>query len=111
MASGYVIAALLEAAGLIGLVVALITIRVERQAKAAELRRFLRSGQTVAAPRALGGYRRTASESRVVTIPYAAGRGRSGSPHDASARSALRRAVARGGRPIEPERALPLSAG
>ncbi|MCJ2088191.1 hypothetical protein MKK88_19710 [Methylobacterium sp. E-005] len=112
MASGYVIAALLEAAGVISLVFALIKIRAERRAKAAELRSFLRSGQSGAATLNVGGaQRRAVSGSRVVTVPYAAGRGRAGPLHDSAARSALRRAIARGGQHVHPGRVLPISAG
>jgi hypothetical protein len=45
MAPGYVIAACLEGAGAIGIVVALFRLHREQRAKAAELARFLRSGQ------------------------------------------------------------------
>ena len=112
MALGYVIAALLEAAGLIGLVVALIKIAAERRAKAAELRSFLRSGQSASTPLDLGsGHRRNARGARVVSVPYATGRDRTGPPRDSAARSALRRAVARGGRPFQPDRTRPITAG
>ncbi len=45
MAPGYVIAACLEGAGAIGIVLALRLLQVEHRARAAELARFLRSGQ------------------------------------------------------------------
>ena len=51
MAPGYVIAACLEGAGAIGIVVALRLLQVEQRAKAAELARFLRSGQVPDAPK------------------------------------------------------------
>lgn len=112
MALGYVIAALLEVAGLIGLVCALVRIRAEHRVRAAELRGFLRSGQSVSGPLDTGGSRRrTAGDARVVTIPYAQGRDRAGPPRDSAARSALRRAVARGGQRFQPDRTRPISAG
>lgn len=110
MASGFVIAAILETAGLIGLVLACIRIRAERRAKAAELRNFLRSGQSVSAPVEIGSahHRRTA---RLVTVPYAMGRDRAGPSRDSVARSALRRALVPGSQPFHPDHTLPLSAG
>ena len=50
MAPGYVIAACLEGAGAIGILVALRLLHAEQRAKAAELARFLRSGQVPDAP-------------------------------------------------------------
>ena len=50
MAPGYVIAACLVGAGLGGIVWALRLLHVEQRAKAAELARFLRSGQVPNAP-------------------------------------------------------------
>ncbi|MER2265924.1 hypothetical protein [Methylobacterium oxalidis] len=47
MAAGYVIAIALEAAGLVALVLGLLMVRAEKQAKAAELKGFLRSGQPI----------------------------------------------------------------
>ncbi|TXM71277.1 hypothetical protein FV226_15645 [Methylobacterium sp. WL12] len=51
MAPGYVIAACFEGAGAIGIVVALRLLHAEQRAKAAELARFLRSGQVPDAPK------------------------------------------------------------
>ncbi|MCJ2070749.1 hypothetical protein MKK75_18460 [Methylobacterium sp. J-030] len=112
MASGYVIAALLEASGLIGLALALIKIRAEREARAAELRSFLRSGQSASAPFDIGGSRR-----RIIigiggnAIPYAAEAGRSEPTCDSTARSALRRAIVPDNPQFQPARATPVSAG
>ncbi|MEL6063829.1 MULTISPECIES: hypothetical protein [unclassified Methylobacterium] len=112
MASGYVIAALLEAAGLIGLALALVKLRAEREAKAAELRSFLRSGQSIStASDTTGSHRRTVFGSRVTTIPYAEETGRAEPACESAARAALRRAIARGGQRFHTEHALPISAG
>ena len=46
MGPGYVVAAVLETSGLIGLVVGGFVLRAERQARVADLRDFLRSGQS-----------------------------------------------------------------
>ncbi|MCJ2133490.1 hypothetical protein MKK69_05320 [Methylobacterium sp. J-026] len=94
MASGYVIAAVLEAAGLIGLAIALVTMRAERRAKAAELRSFLRSGQSASSAfDTAGSYRQTDSGTRVIAIPYTSKR-RDGVPApETAARSALGRAI------------------
>ena len=112
MASGYVIAALLEASGLIGLALALMRIRAEREAKATELRSFLRSGQSALAPFDIGGSRRRVTiGTRVVAIPYAAEPGRTAPTRDTAARSALRRAIACGGQGLHADTAVPISAG
>ena len=50
MAPGYVLAIVLEAAGLLTLTLGVGLIRFERRAKAAELKRFLSSGQSAALP-------------------------------------------------------------
>lgn len=113
MASGYVIAALLEAAGLIGLALALIRIRAEREEKAAELRSFLRSGQSTLAPPDSGSARRRFTVgTRVIAIPYATNSGPSSGPTGHSAaRSALQRAIARNGQRFQATRGVRLSAG
>jgi hypothetical protein len=96
MASGYVVAAFLEAAGLVGLVIAVLKMRTERRAKAVELRSFLRSGLIPAAD-IVGARRLTEGASRAVAVPFTPSRG-SGSPaHPSAARSALERAIVRGG--------------
>jgi len=112
MASGYVVSAVLELAGLIGLMIALIKMRAERRAKVAELRGFLRSGQGALA--GLDGTltRRYAdSTARVVVVPYARERSTPRPAQDSAARSALKRAVAHGSRSFESEFTTPLSAG
>lgn len=48
MALGYVLALVLEAAGLVGLVLGLARLRTERRARAAELRGLLLTGNAVA---------------------------------------------------------------
>ena len=112
MASGYVIAAFLEAAGLIGLVVALVRIQAERRAKAAELRSFLRSGQSTSSSSIDGGSHHWAVFGpRVVTVPYAVATGRTGPTRKSAARSALRRAIARGGQRFHADANVQISAG
>ncbi|MCJ2062068.1 hypothetical protein MKK63_05050 [Methylobacterium sp. J-088] len=112
MASGYVVAAILETAGLVGLVLALVRIQAERRAKVAELRSFLRSGQTGSAAGDHGGsHHRAAFGTRVVAVPYAAAPGLTGPTRDTAARSALRRAIARGGQQFHADTAVPISAG
>lgn len=112
MALGYVVAAILETAGLVGLVLALLRIQAERRAKVAELRSFLRSGQTVSTPRDIAGsHHRAAFGTRVVAIPYAAESGRTVPTRDTAARSALRRAIARGGQRFHADAAVSISAG
>ncbi|SDM42629.1 hypothetical protein SAMN05216360_10258 [Methylobacterium phyllostachyos] len=112
MASGYVVSAVLEAAGLIGLVIALIKIRAERRAKAAELRSFLRSGQGALASFDGALMRRHADvTARVVVVPFAPERGTARPARDSAARSALKRAVAHGNRSFRSEPTIPLSAG
>ncbi len=108
MASGYVIAAVLEAAGLIGLAIALVTMRAERRAKAAELRSFLRSGQSVSpAFDTVGSSRKAASETRVIAIPYTSKRAAGAPAPETAARSALGRAI----RQLHTDLPVPVSAG
>ena len=113
MALGYVIAALLEAAGLIGLALALVRIRAERAEKAAGLRSFLRSGQSTLAPPDSGSVRRRfTAGTRVIAIPYAIKPGHgSGPTGHSAARSALQRAIARNGQRFQATRGIRLSAG
>lgn len=96
MAAGYVVAAFLEAAGLVGLVIAVLKMRTERQARAAELRSFLRSGQIPTVDTA--GMRRLAgSASRATVVPYTSGRGDGATARPSAARAALGRAFTSGG--------------
>jgi hypothetical protein len=112
MASGYVIAAVLELAGLFGLVLALFRIQAERRTKAAELRSFLRSGQGGSSALDIGALRRrTDYGARVVTVPATAARSGAVANRDSAARSALRRAVLRRGQRFQSDRTVPLSAG
>ena len=112
MASGYVVAALLEMAGLIGLVIAAFKIRAERQAKAAELRSFLRSGQMSSSGQASSGAHRGAASGRHdIAIPFAPDRSRAAGIRPSNARAALSRAVARGGSTVATERGAIVSAG
>lgn len=110
MASGYVVAAILEAAGLIGLVIALVNIQTERRARAAELRGFLRSGQTSGpASDATGPRWPMRFGARVVVLPVAPG---GMTPrHESAARAALGRAILRSGQQVRPDFAAPVSAG
>lgn len=112
MASGYVIAALLEAAGLTGLVLALVKIRAERRIKAAELRSFLRSGQSGSPALDISGaHRRTDGRARVVAIPSTTGFNSTALNRGSAAHSALRRAITSGGQPFRADQTIPLSAG
>ncbi len=112
MASGYVVAAFLETAGLIGLVIAAFKMRTERLAKVNELRSFLHSGQTsVSAPDLSGPRRRAGLGQRVIDVPFIPGR-HAAQPLQASpARSALERAVVRGSQGLQSVHLSPLSAG
>jgi hypothetical protein len=93
-------------------VLALLKIRAERRTKAAELRSFLRSGQSGSPASDLGHLRRrTDYGARVITVPSTAARGSLVPTRSSEARSALRRAVARGGRRLQSDRTIPLSAG
>jgi hypothetical protein len=112
MASGYVVAAFLEAAGLIGLVIAVFKIRAERQAKVAELRSYLRSGQIApSAANAFGSQRPTGSGRRVVAVPFAPDRTRTLDAQVSAARTALSRAIAPGERGSRSKLAAAISAG
>ena len=112
MASGYVVAALLETAGLIGLVIAAFKIRAERQAKAAELRSFLRSGQMPSSvPAASGVHWGAAAGRHDIAVPFAPDRSRAAGTRPSNARSALSRAVVRGGLTVATERVAIVSAG
>lgn len=112
MASGYVVAALLETAGLIGLMIAALKIRSERQMKAAELRCFLHSGQIASPGAAIGGPQRlSGSGRRNAAIPFAPSRDRVADPRPSTARSALSRAIARGEASVRANVAAPISAG
>lgn len=112
MASGYVVAAFLEAAGLIGLVIAVFRMRAEKLAKAAELRGFLRSGQTSLSTLEPAGLRRpTASSARLMAVPFERCSRSAGSTPDSAARSALRRAIVRSGQDLRPAMCAPVSAG
>lgn len=112
MASGYVVAALLETAGLIGLVIAAIRMRAERQARAAELRGFLRSGQSSSSHLGVAEPRRTAlSGSGLSAIPVVPSRGQARPQRDSAARSALGRAIIRTAQRASPDLAAPISAG
>ncbi|MEE7447279.1 hypothetical protein MRF4_05340 [Methylobacterium radiotolerans] len=96
MAAGYVVAAFLEAAGLVGLVIAVLKMRTERQARAADLRSFLRSGQSPTIDTA--GMRRPAdAASRATVVPYTTGRGDGSAAGPSAARAALGRAFMTGG--------------
>ena len=88
MAPGYVIALVLESAGLVGLLVGLLRMRTERRERAAELRGLLLTGNATAA--GAGGLRAgTPAPRRVLVIPTPAN-----TQHDASAaRVALHRAL------------------
>lgn len=109
MASGYVVAAFLEAAGLVGLVIAVLRIRTERQAKAAELRSFLRSGQIPSAT--AGTPRRVDFASHAVAVPFTPGRGSGLQGRPSAARSALGRAIVRGGPTLPAHLTGAISAG
>ena len=110
MASGYVIAALLETAGLIGLVIAAVKIRAERQAKAGELRSFLRSGQLPPSIPVLVRSRWTsATGGRTLTLQATSGR--TPAAGESTARSALGRAIVRSGRAVRDDLGGPVSAG
>ena len=111
MASGYVVAALLETAGLIGLVIAVLKIRSERQLKAADLRSFLRSGD-IASSAAVGGSHRVSRSGRCSdAVPFVPGRCRVGDSRPSTARSALGRAIARGEGSARATVAASISAG
>ena len=112
MASGYVVAAFLETAGLIGLVIAAFKIRAERQVKVAELRSFLRSGQmSSSGPAFSGAARGTGSGSHVMAVPFAPNRSRAAETRPSAARSALSRAFVRGGSSLTAELGATVSAG
>jgi hypothetical protein len=112
MASGYVVAALLEAAGLIGLVIATLTMRAERRAKAAELRGFLRSGQASTTGVTVPEARRHATPGTRFVLLAVPPRSGTAMPHQASAaRSALGRAIVGGARRIQPDLTASISAG
>ncbi|MEE7504273.1 hypothetical protein ACLBXO_19635 [Methylobacterium sp. C33D] len=96
MAAGYVVAAFLEAAGLVGLAIALLRMRTERRARVAELRSFLRSGQIPTFD--LAGTRRPAdAAARAIAVPYTATRGDASAAKPSAARAALGRAFMPGG--------------
>ncbi len=96
MAAGYVVAAFLEAAGLAGLVIAVLKMRTERRARAADLRSFLRSGQIPIVE--IGGTRRPAdAAARLIAVPYTTGRGGAPEARPSAARAALGRAFTSGG--------------
>lgn len=98
MGPGYVVAALLEVAGLSGIVLASFVMRTERRARVAELRSFLLSGQiSVTSPAPVVQNRWFSPASRVVNIPVAPKGRDDGRPRDSAARSALTRAFARHG--------------
>jgi hypothetical protein len=98
MGPGYVVAVLLEVAGLSGIVVAAFAMRTERKARVAELRSFLLSGQTsVAVPTPVAQNRWFSPTPRVVNVPVATQQRRDGRPQETAARSALGRAFARHG--------------
>lgn len=111
MASGYVVAVVLEAAGLIGLAIALVRIRAERRVKRAGLRNFLQSGQN-----ALSGIDGTVARGRadsrtqVIVVPYVPARSDAPSVRESAARSALGRAIVRNSRSFRPNLGVPLSA-
>ena len=96
MGPGYVVAALLEGAGLSGLVLAAVMIRTERKTRVAELRNVLRSGQSaVAAAGPALQNRWRVSAPRVVNVPVVTANRGAGRLHESAARSALGRAFAR----------------
>ncbi|MDP4003457.1 hypothetical protein [Methylobacterium sp. NEAU K] len=112
MGPGYVVAAFLEAAGLIGLVVAAVVMRTEHRAKAAELRSFLRSGQMpLPASGSASASRWGQAAPRIIDIPVVPHRRDGAQGHDSAARSALGRAIARGDRRSRPGLTTPISAG
>ncbi|MGH1591080.1 hypothetical protein ACRBEV_25335 [Methylobacterium phyllosphaerae] len=90
MASGYVVAAFLELVGLAGLVIAVLRMRTERQARSAELRSFLRSGHMPAAG-VVGS--QTDVASRVVAILFNPARDSAEPVRPSAARTALGRAI------------------
>lgn len=96
MGPGYVVAALLEVAGLSGLVVAAFVMHTERKARVAELRTVLRSGpSSVAAIGAALQGRWWLIAPRVVDVPVVTHRREAGERGESAARSALSRAIAR----------------
>ncbi|WP_457105755.1 hypothetical protein [Methylobacterium sp. P5_C11] len=84
------VAAFLELVGLVGLVIAVLRMRTERQARSAELRSFLRSGQ-MPATGAVGSH--TDVASRVIAIPFDPARGSAEPARPSAARAALGRAI------------------
>ena len=94
MGPGYVVAAVFETAGLIGLTVAASVMRAERQARVAELRSFLRSGQAaLSASGSIVPTRWGWAAPRVIDVPVVTHRRDAGQPLDSAARSALTRAI------------------
>lgn len=93
MGPGYVVAALLEGAGLSGLVVAAFVMRTERMARVAELRTVLRTGQSstaVVKPAVPRRWRMGAP--RIVSVPVVMQPRGATRPRESAARSALGRA-------------------
>ncbi len=88
MALGYVLALVLEAAGLAGLVLGLIRLRTERRARAAELRGLLLTGNAVATSSA-----RPASANRIPRQVFVDCAPRAASQINVDARTALDRAL------------------
>lgn len=94
MAPGYVIALLLEAAGLAGLVLALAVLRAEERARAAELRLFLKSGQSGrATPGPVSRQRRRGPSARPADLPVTLVRQGAAVLADSAARAALHRVL------------------
>lgn len=109
MASGYVVAAILEMAGLTGLVIAAFRLRGERLAKSTDLRSFLLSGH-IPASELPSPPRWARPDARVIAVPVLLELS-SGAAPDSPARSALRRAVLRAGPGHQSGRPAPLNAG
>ncbi|MCJ2124114.1 hypothetical protein [Methylobacterium sp. J-077] len=112
MGPGYVVAAVFETSGLIGLVVAGFAIRAERQARASGLRDFLRSGQiSLSASGLISPSRWRGATPRVVDVPVVAHRRGASHRRDSAARSALGRAIGQSSIRTAPRRMAPINAG
>ncbi|SFM69697.1 hypothetical protein [Methylobacterium pseudosasicola] len=112
MGPGYVVAAVFETSGLIGLVVGGLVLRAERQARVADLRDFLRSGQSALSASGLASPSRwRGGASRVVNVPVGAHRRGAGQSRESVARSALGRAIGQSNIRTAPRRMAPINAG
>lgn len=90
MAAGYLIALVLETAGLVGLVFGLVRLRAERRARAAELRGLLLTGNANAA--AGSGIRSNVPGQMPLRVLVSPGQTTT-SPDGSAARAALDRAL------------------